>query len=124
METSEGYILKMDAQKIYEIPNGWFAGAGSLQDVQKVKEWLENGAQEETKPTVTDFNAIVIWDGIPSRVSDDLVFQSCSQAAEGEGWIVASAALKLGKSAKRAVELASEMCLGVGGKIQVVRVIE
>lgn len=121
-----GTIGRVEA-KIWRInsPNGpaLFGGAGSYQDILAVKEWLEAGADETKKPTISDdqVTLLIVASGdcftlesrlIPIRVMEPFF-------AIGTGMDFATCAMHLGKSASEAVAIASIFNNSTGGEITV-----
>lgn len=82
-----------------------FAGSGSAEECEAVREWLEHGGE---KPTVKDFVGILIENGKCFRLEDKLIKLSVESSfhAVGSGRDYAMAAMHYGKTAREAVELA------------------
>jgi hypothetical protein len=118
----DGKILAVDSQitdgsfvfgfsnKIFYLKDGSIVAlCGSLSLYDEVIEWLNGGE----KPIIYDgdsLNGIMIKDGIAFEISSKLrVFKTCIPWAGGSGQNIALTAMKCGKNAKEAVELACEL---------------
>ena len=104
---------KLRGRKIVELPDGSLLGcAGDGRTILKVQRWLEAGAPKRGKPRSTDaFEAILVRpDGtahVPNEVLEfEPILDECF--AIGTGGPYARMAMRLGKTAAEAIELASE----------------
>lgn len=95
--------------KVFDIPEVGvlFGGAGNLRDVLAVRDWL---AKKIEKPTVSDFAGIIVRAGSVGLMEDSLAELPLPfpKFAVGSGRDFAIAAMRLGSTAREAVELACE----------------
>lgn len=126
-----GTIIDLTTKKLVDVGQGCTLGAaGNASDCQAVSAWIANGEKPEDRPIPvknkdkdTSFEAICVGPGGCFYMDKTLVpVELAAPQAVGSGWVVAMSAMKLGKTAKEAVELASQLDIYTGGKIQVVHV--
>ncbi len=104
---------KIRGRKIVELPDGSLLGcAGDGRTILRVQRWLEAGAPKRGKPRTTDsFEAILLKpDGSMHIPNEVLEFEEIMDEnfAIGTGGPYARMAMRLGKSASDAIELAAE----------------
>ena len=112
--------------KIARSPQGYIAGAaGRMGHNVAFNRWIEAGMPEEAKPELgDDFDAIIVSpDGVVSYVSDKLVICPIDApfAAIGSGEKYAMAAMEMGASAERAIEVAMKFDTSSGGEIKTLK---
>lgn len=126
-------IQGRNTQKVFPVLINWggeqmpalFAGAGSMEMVWIIKEYLEreNLLDPECRVGMEkgEFEGIlVLADGRAFMLEDTLTpFPAEVPAAIGSGAVFAQTAMTLGKNAAQAVEVASQMDIYSGGTIMV-----
>lgn len=114
--TCDGMICG-DVTKIHRIDGGYIGCAGDLSDIASVVYWLQ-GTSDKPKD-VSVFSAIIVLDdGRAFEMDERMVrFQCAIPNAVGSGAKYALTAMKLGKSASEAVEVAISMDIYSGGEV-------
>lgn len=99
--------------KTFQLPDGrLFAGAGEIQDILLAVKWLTEGGD---RPELDAMNSILIYpDGRAFFLDEKLVEMRINEsiAATGSGAQFAIAALYLGASAEKAIEVAAHFDTG------------
>lgn len=112
--------FKSDIRKIHRLPDGrLFAGAGAVQEVLAVLEYLRGGE----KPTgLENFEAMLIQAGSAAYLGDRLMHKPITAPyAIGSGSQFAIAAMACGKTAAEAVRIAIRFDNGSGGRVESMR---
>ena len=113
--------MPREVQKIFKIKKGKYknciiGGSGGYEDLLKAVEWFECGGE---KPSLKDFNAILLTKSGMYRMENGLILDKIFEGmhAIGSGRDFAIAAMYLGNSAQRSVEIASKFNVYTGSKI-------
>lgn len=116
------------ADKCFRLSNGYvFAAAGATALSYQFKDWIEGGMNPDSVPKLEDrpFEGILIIDGNAFELTRfGELFPACVPWAGGSGWQAAMVAMRLGKTATEAVELAASVDVYTGGPITTIKVIE
>jgi len=136
-QVTNGYtISSLDGEKVVKINGCIVAGAGSYAQVIKFRQWfLEHSdalIAQQDNPTVTiplpqnlqegEFVGIVLYpegDLFIYEGRTDVVIKTVQPFAIGSGSDFALAAMKAGKTAKEAVEIAIDLGVFSGGEVKV-----
>lgn len=132
----DGFILATDSQitngdhifgyakKIHKLNDGrWLAAAGAQDFVYAVIAWLNGGEKPEIKDG-DGFIGLIIstnedGDAVAHEISQQLrIWPACLPWAGGSGEAFALTAMKCGKGAIAAVDIACSMDVYSGGEIQ------
>jgi len=112
--------------KIEQLADGSYIGmAGSVEVFEEVIAWLND--RTLPKPTFEEddtFTAIIVNPNKSVReLSNSLrFFKVAGDWAAGSGSLIALTAMHLGKTARQAVEVAIELDVGTGGKVNSIKV--
>lgn len=118
------YIQCHETSKIFRHKNKVCGAAGLAQDAILFRQWVIGGMKEDQKPNLCKdtFCAIVVTDGKPERYESALVPMPAGvPSATGSGCELAMGAMLAGANAKKAVQIASRLDTGTGGKITTLR---
>jgi ATP-dependent protease HslVU (ClpYQ) peptidase subunit len=112
--------------KIEKLEDGsYIAMAGSVEVFEEVLLWLND--RTLPKPVLEEddtFSALIVSpDKTVRELSNSLrFFKVVGNWAAGSGGLIALTAMHLGKTARQAIEVAIELDVGTGGKINSVKV--
>lgn len=118
--TSNGFVSG-HASKIVKLDDAsYLAVAGCIEFVPILAKWLSGGEKPEIEKD-NDFEAIHIKNGIATTYSGNLNgYPSLIPYASGSGEPFALAAMKCGKNAYEAVQIACQIDIYSGGDIELV----
>ena len=110
--------------KIHQVKGGLLAVTGDLVDGTLAVNWFNSGCPQNEKPKLESFTGLFIPDeGDPLEYSERLVpIFVVAPWVSGTGGLFALSAMKLGKSAREAVEFAAGIDLFTGGEVASIRV--
>jgi len=111
-----------ELEKIHVLDDGrLFAAAGAMDVVFAVKDWLNGGEKPEIKDNDTFIGIVISAEDngyVANEISAKLrLFPACIPWAGGTGEPYALTAMKCGKEAREAVEIACKMDIRSGGKV-------
>ena len=120
-QVTSGNFVFGSTQKIFRLKdNRILAAAGTTGLIHSVVAWLN---EEGDEPEIEDnegFSGILLHpDGTVEEITNELrIWPACIPWSGGTGELIAMTAMKCGKTAREAVEIACELDLMTGGKIQ------
>ena len=109
-----------EATKIHTLADGrTFAAAGAMDFIHAVMAWLNGSDKPEIKDNDSFIGLVVAKNGDAQEISQNLrIWPACIPWAGGTGEAFALTAMKCGKNAIEAVEIAIEMDIYSGGKVE------
>ena len=120
--TQEDTVISLNSNKLFTEVGDFDAvvGAGNPNQVLSAIAWLQGEKKVPSRPT-GDWVLIGVIGKQAYHLSDssDSARELTGPYANGTGAVVAMTAMKLGKSAKEAVELACELDIYTGGEVKV-----
>ncbi len=115
-QTSANDMRIGSAQKIIHLADGrLLAFAGSCSCVPEIVSWLNGGEKPTLFENESADGIIVSLDGSAVEINKNLrMYPACVPWSGGSGWIIALVAMRCGKTAFEAIEIACEMDNGSG----------
>ena len=113
---------ELNSDKVYRVPQGWLAGAGSTMSIQEVVQYFMEGKKGKV-PIIKDADdadfMLLSEAGIFVSGKDLRFWQIHTQDALGSGTLAALAGMSLGHTAEDACWAACQVDLYSGGQIKV-----
>ncbi len=117
-----------ECTKLFKLPDGsLYAGAGRCSDTIAVRTWIECGMPEDCVPEIADDASLYLLvqkDGATLFENTLIPIPINPPYAIGSGSAMAMAAMKLGKTAKQAVECASGLDVYTGRGVDAMKVMK
>lgn len=130
----DGITLAVDSQltsntlvfgnvnKIMKLRDGcYFVGAGEWEGCCAIALWLNGGEKPTIKEEESVLGVLIEKGKVPFEITGALSFYPmCIPWAGGSGQQIAMTAMKCGKTAKEAVQLACKLDIYTGGRVRTV----
>ena len=114
--------VKTYRKKLWKYSKGHFAVAGDWTDYPVIEGYLETD-ELNRKQLSKDFAVLYTQDRKVYHMDNSFIKMSeLPPIAIGSGWLIALTAMRCGKTAKEAIELACDMDIHTGGTVNTIRV--
>lgn len=119
--SSQGAVWRA-APKLREIPGGYIACAGNIEQIARFLKWVHGGKKGKV-PDLDDFGAIAVVHGHVTvwENGSEIPCVASERIAIGSGWAWATAAMDHGKTAVEAIEYAATRDNSTGCGVDSVR---